>query len=94
MNKMQLEKLLIEKWGYPDYLASKTAQDILQMDSDLYAAFLDWNQSGLLPEYNVGSYTISGLITIYHLEPVAAFLQLNWLKKDFSKAEYALLHRK
>lgn len=94
MNDKFLREQLQHKWDYPEYMLDSTILALKKMGTDLQEAFENWMGSGTPPTISVGKYNFQVLTGTFHLEPVAAFTTLDWLRRDYKSAEYTLRHQR
>ncbi len=66
-------------------------RDLLAMQPDIQNSFIDWWHHGIIPSSpQYEGHTPASLTTDYHLQPVAAFLTLDWLATEPEMANKAL----
>lgn len=75
---------------YPEYMLETTADKVENMNKSLKEAFEDWANNGTIPTIEVEGWSYNRLIEKYNMRPVAAFLALDWLKRDPEKATKSL----
>ena len=86
-----LTDLLTKSLGHDPADAYGMVQDLLAMQPNIQAAFIDWWQHGIIPSNpTYEGYTPASLATDYKLQPVAAFLTLDWLATEPAVALKAL----
>jgi hypothetical protein len=80
----------MSEFGYPYKGAQLVAVKLEGSAPELRRAFLKWWEMGELPELGVEGFTVSQLIDQHHLNPIAAFLTLDWLIRQPEQAKAAL----
>lgn len=88
--RSELVHFLIMQADYKPHVAEITADDLLAAQPPIQQAFETWQDTGVLPELEIESYTAQRLIEEYHFHPVAALLTLDWLMTDPQEALTAL----
>lgn len=64
---------------------------ISKLAPDIYSAFEEWFNTGIVREIEVEGYTVASLRQKKkNLNVVGAYLTLDWLRKEPEKAKYAL----
>lgn len=81
---------LIDEFGYSDSKAKMIWQKISDISPDLYAVFNAWWENGKPPEITEAGISYSELISKHSMNPLAAFLTLDWLKRDPAAASAAI----
>lgn len=82
LNEEQVRERLITEFGYPPEQAGITAEKLLHLESGLQTDFEEWWETGRLPETEVEGFTVKRLMEQRELNPVAAFLSLDWLLRE------------
>jgi hypothetical protein len=82
----ELMERLIREWGYPASGARLVADRISRLDTAVLEAFRQWWSSGNLPELTVAGYTVVRLMHEHGMNPIAALLTLDWLKREPAQA--------
>jgi hypothetical protein len=93
MMKPQREELverLTREWGYPASGAHVVADRMSRLEPAVLEAFRQWWSSGNLPELTMAGYTVAQLMQEHGLNPMAAFLTLDWLKREPGPARASL----
>ncbi len=86
-----LHDLMINRLGYDPADAHGMVQDLLAMQPDIQESFIDWWQSGALPTYpQYEGHNPASMAAEYRLQPIAAFLTLDWLATEPDVALKAL----
>lgn len=81
---------LIDAFGYPAATAEAAAQKLLELRSELRPAFESWWSTGELPDVEVGEYSVGRLMEELEMNPIAAFLALDWLVREPDEAKQTL----
>lgn len=83
-------KSYLKQNGYDDASAVSAAKKIMAMDSDLKEDLQKWADRGIMSERSVEGFRADELVDIMGFHEVAAFLMLDWLKRDPNAAKMAL----
>lgn len=86
-----LKKYLINKLDYDDQTAKATIAEIRKMDPEILHMFVVWfngDISAPLPNKKINGITLQNIIDLNHVDPVSAFIDLNWIKEDPDNARY------
>lgn len=86
----RLKKYLMEELGYSSKTAAVTISDIRRMVPPVRKAFLVWFTTGKKPQGELCGIHYENLLTYRDLNPVSAFLAIDWYVKD-PKEAYAML---
>jgi hypothetical protein len=86
MDAQSLILRLVSEFGYPQAGAQLVAGKLASCSPELQAAFLEWWNTGHFSEIQVEGYTVQRLMTEHHMKPIAAFLTLDWLRREPQKA--------
>lgn len=73
---------LIDEFGYPKKGAQIVVQKLMQCTPEVKEAFLAWWHSGETGALEVEGFTVKRLMKHHGMNPVAAFLTLDWLKRE------------
>lgn len=79
--------LLMSRYGYNEYEAKLTNEDLNQMDADSIAVFEAFIAEDTMLDYGYRDFTVKMLQDEYGLNPIAAILSISMLKRDYD--EYA-----
>jgi hypothetical protein len=90
MNDQKGIQRLIEEFGYTESKAIMIWTKIKEISPDLFITFVEWWESGDQPNVIEGGLTYKELTTEYSMNPIAAFLTLDWLKRDPKTAKVSL----
>lgn len=82
INYFRLKKYLMEKLNYNEKTAIITIRDIRRMKPDLRQAFVIWFTKGEEPSGMLYGINFRNLVTYKKMNPVAAFLAIDWYAKD------------
>ena len=84
---------LVEELHYPEETARLATLDLLAMPAEYQDAFEKWFASGTIPDMPVLlGFTPAILATLCRFQPPAAFLALDWLRRDPEEAAKALMY--
>lgn len=81
---------LLAEFGYPEEGARLVATDLCNSTPQVQSAFLRWWTTGEVPRLSVAGYSTQDLIEQHGMNPIAAFLTLDWLAREPEKARTAL----
>lgn len=73
---------LIEEFGYTGSKSKMIWQKINEISPDLFKEFDEWWENGKQPDVIEGGVSYKELITKHSMNPLAAFLTLDWLKRE------------
>ena len=90
LDEQALIPRLIEEFGYPPEGAKLVASDLTACGEPVASAFADWWETGTMPSVEVEGYTVPRLLREQAMHPVAAFLALDWLRREPAKARRVL----
>jgi len=85
MEEERIIKKLTDE-GCPSFMVSNMVEKIKAMDPELLAVFSLWCDNGKTPDIEVEGFTFESLVNDYDMNPVGAFLTLDWLRKEPEKA--------
>jgi hypothetical protein len=86
----ELVTRLVSEFGYPLQGAQMVAEKLLACGPEIKAAFLYWWNEGSLDDLVVEGYTVQRLMEEHGMNPIAAFLTLDWLMREPEKAKVSL----
>lgn len=89
MNRERIIQILTKE-GYPDYMIESTATKVENFAPDIRDSFEQWLNDGVIPAISVQGHSISSLIEQFGMNPIGAFVTLDWLFRDPEKAQSAL----
>jgi hypothetical protein len=78
----QLLSRLMTEWRYGEEEAQSVAAELEHCAPEVLAAFHIWWETGTLGIFEVQGYTVAHLMEEYQMNPIAAFLTLDWLWKE------------
>jgi hypothetical protein len=82
---------LTTEFGYGPQIAKDTANDLLDSSPAIKLAFWHWWQTSELDNsLEIDGYTVERLIREHGMNPVGAFVTLDWLRRDPQQALSAL----
>ncbi|MCB0209630.1 MAG: hypothetical protein KDJ52_09880 [Anaerolineae bacterium] len=88
----EISQRLMYEFDYPEKGAGLIAEQIVNFQPEVRAAFNRWWQTGQLTSFAIEGYTIERLQTEHSMNPIAAFLTLDWLLTE-PEAAHASLQR-
>lgn len=86
MEKDALISRLISEFKYPPKGAALVAEKILACAPDLQRAFTTWWENGELPSVEVEGYSVERLMLEHGMNPIAALLTLDFLRREPQRA--------
>jgi hypothetical protein len=90
MERSSVIERLCHEFGYSAQGARLIVDKLDRLDGEILFAFQRWWQDGTLPDYEAEGYTIERLMTGHGMNPIAAFLTLDWLVREPEKALISL----
>lgn len=90
---MEIEKIksrLVQEFGYSEKGAELVARQLAQLDPKLADAFSRWWRDGSTTDIEIEGFTVQRLMNEHRMNPIAAFLTLNWLLREPNKALISL----
>jgi len=90
METQSLIPRLVAEFGYPEKGAKLVADKLVSSAPEIQSTFLIWWQNGEIMDLAVEGYTVSQLMAEHQMNPVAAFLTLDWLKREPEAARISL----
>lgn len=90
MDEHALRERLSAEYGYPPKGAALVAAKLVRLAPPIAAAFETWRQTGALPDITVAGYSFQTLLREHGMQPIAAFLTLDWLARDPAAASASL----
>lgn len=90
MKNEDLENCLVEGQKYPLNTAKGAVKKILNARYDIRLAIENFLQTGELAQIQVNEYTVETLINSLKLNPVGAYLMLDWMTRDPEEAKRLL----
>lgn len=90
-DRKKIRALLLDQWQYKEKQVDGIVEKILKMDAAILDAFTSWMDSGDLPDApRIHGCTPRLLHASYPLKPPAAFLLLDWIRREPREALAAL----
>ncbi len=86
----ELMKRLVVEFEYPVPRAESAAAKLLNLQPQLRSPFERWWRTGEMPEIEIEEYTLDRLMSELSLNPIAAFLALDWLIRQPQQAKQSL----
>jgi hypothetical protein len=90
MKKEELVDLLKEKYGYPQAGAVLVADKLSKFQRETRQAFEVYLETEAKPDISVEGFDFDRLTSQYEMNPIAAFLTLDWLLREPEKAVESL----
>ena len=90
IDKNELRERLLNKFGYYPNNVDIVINKIEAIDPQLQPAFLKWWQSGEIPAIEIEGYTVGKFMQYYRCNPIASFLNLDWLIREPGKAKKSI----
>ena len=88
-NDEAIQRLMIE-FGYPLRGAILVWDKLENISSTLTPDFTLWWEQGKLPDIEINGYKFDQLIAEHRMNPIAAFLTLDWLIREPQAAQESL----
>jgi len=88
--KDEIVKKMVTEYGYPEQGAEMVAEKLLSCAPEIQEAFAKWWYEGDFDNLKIEGYTVQELMRGYGMNPFAAFLTLDWLKREPARAKAAL----
>lgn len=91
-HKIELKKWyhFLEKYDYSKPAAKTAAPKLEGLEPELKAALIRWDEIGELPTIEIEGFTVQGLVEFKGLHVIAAFLMMDWLRREPDEAKAAL----
>ena len=89
MVEMTMESImdrLTTEFDYPEQGSELVAQKILEMQPSLRSEFDQWWNTGIVPTLEIEGYSVAMLMSEHNMNPIAAFLTMDWLLREPEKA--------
>ena len=78
-----MKELLIKKYGYTEYEATLTSEDLGNMDEECKQKLEDYLNGTDVSSYSCGEFSVETLINEYGLNTISALLSISTLKVDY-----------
>lgn len=82
----EFAKRLADEFGYPETQIDIVAGNLQQLSTYFQGIFLDWWRTGRIPNIEIEGWTIERFQRERGYNPIAAFLDLDWLYREPKKA--------
>jgi len=86
----QILPRLIQEWNYTEEDAAAVALELEQATPQVREAFQVWWATQQPCELEIQGYTVASLMQEFQMNPIAAFLTLDWLMQEPESALAAL----
>lgn len=73
---------LLNEHGYPKFMLGKTSDKIENFSPFLMEAFENWVLYGIEPSFVIKGYSFTSLIEKFKMNPIGAFITLDWIMRD------------
>jgi len=91
MNIEAIKKKILKKFPvYDEKNIEGVSCDIEEMDKDLRMELENFLETGIAPSIELEGYSIERLKKEFGMNPIGAFLTLDWLKKEPEEAKKSL----
>ena len=81
---------LLKEENYPAHMVDKTIEKLETLQPEVMLTFTQWLYDGITPSISIEGITFQDLIAEYGMNPIGAFITLDWLIRDSEKAIRAL----
>lgn len=89
MDRVRIKEILVEE-KYPEFMIEKTADKIENFSQIVAKAFRVWYESKEHSSIVVEGFSFKDLISKWGMNPIGAFITLDWLMREPEKAKEAL----
>src|SRR5258707_7292228 len=89
-NRARIAQRLVDEFEYPEIGALLVADRLAAVTGSLADQFAEWWRNGTSPDLSVQGYTFGSLTERGGMNPIAAFLTLDWLERDPQRATTSL----
>lgn len=89
MDRERIKEILVEE-QYPEFMIENTADKIEAFSLAVAEAFDNWSKNKSQPDISIEGFAFKDLITKWGMNPVGAFITLDWLLREPEKAKRAL----
>ena len=73
---------ILEEQEYPSFMYEKTVTKIQSFDHRLKTMFLEWVETKKEPQFIIEGYSYEKLTREFKMNPIGAFVTLDWLIKE------------
>lgn len=88
---LDIRRYLLHTLHYRENEAERVLQQINRMDEKVLSWLAQWREEGTYPDEQVENVTVQELVDNLSMEPVNAFIAVDWLTKQPEEAKYALM---
>lgn len=81
---------ILRQEGYPVFMHEKTTEKIQSFHEQISLAFTEWVSKASIPTITVEGYSYEFLVNTMNMQPIGAFITLDWLLREPEKAKMAL----
>lgn len=81
---------ILKSEGYPEFMHETTYQKISRFNEMIASPFISWVENEEIPIITVEGYSFEFLVSKMNMQPIGAFITLDWLLRDPQKAKNAL----
>lgn len=89
IEKNQLLDILVKE-GYPEFMLEKTIKKIQNFNEQISFVFNQWVVDNTTPQITIEGFSFEFLVHTMKMQPVGAFITLDWLLREPEKAKRAL----
>ncbi len=82
LDEAELTQRLLNEFNYPEKGAQLIIKKLSNCQPEIKAAFNRWWQTGQLTSFAIENYTVQRLQKEHAMNPIAAFLTLDWLLRE------------
>lgn len=81
---------ILKSEGYPEFMHENTYQKITRFHELIASSFVSWIENNETPDISVEGYSYEFLVNKMKMQPIGAFITLDWLTRDPVVAKAAL----
>lgn len=81
MNREEIKNVLIKR-GYSKQGAETASLDLTKINDKLKPCLIEWFTKGIETDFEVGEFSVKGLMQRYGYKYPAALLGINWILED------------
>lgn len=89
MEKSRIIEILKNE-GYPEFMHENTYQKITRFHATIASSFSSWIEEEVTPNISVEGYSFDYLVKKMNMQPIGAFITLDWLLREPQKAKNTL----
>jgi hypothetical protein len=86
IDEKKLKSVLMKKHNYDRELALQTIEDIKALDEDILEAAQGFINTDEIKNITVEPCDVASLIEAYNMNPIGAYIFIDWLRKEPNKA--------